>query len=79
MGREHPLPRYGQHNHREHNDRWENNDRGRNGREKHGNPSSLRHDFTEPDVQSLMEENTQLRKLVTELSGLVAKNVMLRR
>ena len=77
MGRAHPLPRY-ERNDRERNDR-EPNHRGGNGREHTGKPSSLRRDLAGPDVQALMEENTQLRRLVTELSKLVAKNVMIRR
>ena len=68
MGRAHPSPYYRAHN-----------DRGENDRERNHNPSALRHDVTEPDIQALMEENTQLRRLVAELSRLVAKNVMTRR
>jgi hypothetical protein len=87
MGRAHPLPRY-EHNDRRHNDHRRNdrehNDHGGNGRrgndrEQTGKPSPLRRDDAGPDVQTLMEENTQLRKLVIELSKLVAKNVMTRR
>lgn len=47
-----------------------------NHREQNGDTPPLRSDTGGPNIDALMEENAELRKLVIQLSELVIKNVM---